>query len=475
MDWRRIAARLDGPWTPARYWVLSACAVLALLCWLPHPYYGEEPVYAIITIETWWHGSWLNPVQLGSQYGRPPLLNWVVMPFVWVLGWDHLLLALRLIALASTLATAALVAWFAQYLSRDRLLSAFAVACFLTGDLLTQRGWIAYSDPLFTVATFAAIVCLWIALDRRSPRLLILAGLAITAAFLTKALTAYAFYGAAGLVLLWRHENRRFLLSPASLVIHATIIAAAPFWIFVIAGGQDAVAYIGRLTGDITARAHTGGLGRYVGHVLAFWGEIVLRLLPPSALLLALLIRPQLRSSGDPCPRWAITLRWILLLGALPYLLTTDNHMRHILPLYPFFAIVIAELALRRGRRLLAPFHAALIAWIVVTIPVALVISPWIATRQHGNSAEVAALIDAATKGQPLYTGDGSAETLAVIAHLDVRRLPAEPVGTGPHDAKDGFFLFQAPAPAWAGKELARYPLGQMNLALLCRGSACKP
>jgi 4-amino-4-deoxy-L-arabinose transferase-like glycosyltransferase len=136
---------------------------------------------------------------------------------------------LRLIALASTLATAALVAWFAHYLSRDRLLGAFAVACFLTGDLLTQRGWIAYSDPLFTVATFAAIVCLWIAVDRRSPRFLILAGLAITAAFLTKALTAYAFYGAAALVLLWRHENRRFLLSPASLVIHATIIAAAPF------------------------------------------------------------------------------------------------------------------------------------------------------------------------------------------------------------------------------------------------------
>ena len=111
---------------------------------------------------------------------------------------------------------------------------------------------------------------------------------------------------------------------------------------------------------------------------------------------------------------------------------------------------MVAELALRRGRRLLAPFHAALIAWIVVTIPVALVISPWLATRQHGNSAEVAALIDAATKSRPLYTGDGSAETLAVIAHLDARRLPAEPIGTGPYDAKDGFFLFQAPAPAWA-------------------------
>jgi hypothetical protein len=154
MNWRRIAARLDGPWTPARYWVLSACAVLALLCWLPHPYYGEEPVYAIITIETWWHGSWLNPVQLGAQYGRPPLLNWVVMLGVWLLGWDHILLAMRLIAFASTLGMAAMVAWFAHYLSRDRLLGALpfsaALGYTMTLWLPLQIGAsvVLFPDPL---------------------------------------------------------------------------------------------------------------------------------------------------------------------------------------------------------------------------------------------------------------------------------------------------------------------------------------
>ncbi|HXD02093.1 MAG TPA: phospholipid carrier-dependent glycosyltransferase [Novosphingobium sp.] len=471
MNWRRIAARLEGPWSPGRYWLLAGSALLALLCWLPHPYNGEEPVYAITTIETWWHGSWLDPMQLGAQYGRPPLLNWVVMVGVWLLGWDHILLAMRLIALASTLGMAAMVAWFAHYLSRDRLVSAFAVACFLTGDLLTQRGWMAYADPLLALATFAAIICLWVAVDRRSPGLLVLAGIAITAAFLTKALTAYAFYGAAGLILLWRHENRRFLISPPSLIIHACIIGFAPLWIFADAGwGQNA-----RLIGDITARAHTGGLGRYILSLLTYWGEMLLRLLPPSALWLALIIRPGLRSSEDPCPKWSLTLRWILLLAALPYLVTTDNHARHLLPLYPLFAIVVAELALRRGRRLLAPLHAALIAWIVVTIPVALVISPWAQIRQHGNSAEVAALIDGQTRGHPIYTGDGSSETLAVIAHLDVLRLPAEPIGTGPRNIENGFFLYQAPPPEKAGKEVARYQLGKMSLALLCRGTACKP
>ena len=471
MDWRRIAARLDGPWPIGRYLLLSAFAVFALLCWLPHPYYGEEPVYSITTIESWWHGSWLNPIQLGGEYGRPPLLNWLAMPLIWVLGWDHMLLATRLLSAASTLGTGALLAWFAHYLSRDRLLAALAVACFLTGDLLMRRGWLAYSDPLFSVATFAAIVCLWVALDRRSAGLLVLAGIAITAAFLTKALTAYAFYGAAGIVLLWRHENRRFLLSPASLAVHAAVVAFAPLWIFVIAGGAQGEG----LVHDFLMRANPRGLFSYVAGLLSFWAEIVLRMLPTSAVVLALLLRPRLQTGSEPCPRWMATLRWMLLLGALPYLATPDNHMRHVLPLYPLFAMVVAELMLRRGRRLFAPLHAAFIAWIAVTIPLALVINPWTEARRHGDSAETARLIAAATQGKPLYTTDGSSETLAVIAHLDWRRLPAQPIGTVPRSVWDGLFLAADPAPAQFGREIGRYPMGKATILLLCRGSACSP
>ena len=149
------------------------------------------------------------------------------------------------------------------------------------------------------MATLAAIICLWVAVDRRNRGLLVLAGVAITAAFLTKALTAYAFYGAAGLILRAMRNWRFLILSPPSLIIHACIIGFAPLWIFAIAGwGQNA-----RLIGDITARAHTGGFGRYILSLVAYWGEMLLRLLPLSALWLALVIRPGLRSSEDPCPR----------------------------------------------------------------------------------------------------------------------------------------------------------------------------
>jgi 4-amino-4-deoxy-L-arabinose transferase-like glycosyltransferase len=484
MSWRRIVARFEGPWPASRYWLLSTFALLALLCWLPHPYYGEEPVYSITTIETWFDGSWMNPIQLGGQYGRPPLMNWLAMPLIWLLGWEHMLLATRLLSAASTIASAALLAWFAGYLSRDRLTAVLAAACYLTGDLLTRRGWMAYSDPLFSIAAFAAMVSLWLALDRRSARFLALAGLAVTAAFLTKALTAYAFYGAAGLVLLWRHPNRRFLFSPASLLVHGAVVAFVPLWIFVIAGGAQGEG----LVHDFLMRAQPRGAGAYVLGLLSFWGEILLRMLPTSALLLVLLIRPPKQEAsevaasapsvpGPPaaCPAWMVTLRWITFLGALPYLATPDNHMRHVLPLYPLFALIVAELALRRGQRYLAPLRIALAAWIVVTIPLALAIDPWIEARRHGDAAATAALIAAATRGHPLYTIDGSSETLAVVAHLDALRLPAAPIIV-PMGYPDNCFNIGPPgAPAKFGREIARYPMGKKSLALYCKGDTCPP
>ncbi len=483
MHWRRLLARFEEPWPVGRYWLLSGFALLALLCWLPHPYYGEEPVYSITTVETWFDGSWLNPIQLGGQYGRPPLMNWLAMPLIWLLGWEHVLLATRILSAASTIASAALLAWFAGYLSRDRLTAALAVACYLTGDLLTQRGWMAYSDPLFSIATFAAMVCLWLALDRRSARFLVLAGLAVTAAFLTKALTAYAFYSSAGLVLLWRHPNRRFLFSPASLRVHGAVVAFVPLWICVIAGGAQGE----RLIRDFLIRAQPRGFGAYALGLLSFWGEILLRMLPTSALLLVLLIRPLRPAASDAadpaaqagpattCPSWMMTLRWITFLGALPYLVTPDNHMRHVLPLYPLFALIVAELALRRGQRYLAPLRFGLVAWIVVTIPLALAIDPWIEARRHGGPAATAALIAAATKGHPLYVIDGSSETLAVVAHLDALRLPAAPVIV-PMGYHDNCFNIGPPgAPAMFGREIARYPMGKKSLALYCKGDACPP
>ena len=473
MDWHRVLARYEGPWPASRYWLLSAFALLALFCWLPHPYYGEEPVYSITTIETWFDGSWLNPMQLGRQYGRPPLMNWLAMPLVWLLGWDHLLLATRILSVASTIASTALLAWFARHLSQDRLLPALAAACYLTGDLLLRRGWMGYSDPLFSIATFGAMVSLWLALDRRSVKFLALAGLAVTAAFLVKALTAYAFYGTAGLVLLWRHPNRRFLLSPASLLIDAAVAAFVPLWVFVIAGGAQGEGLIH----DFLLRAQPRSVGAYILGLLSFWAEVPLRLLPVSALLLALLIRPPKPDAADPatgdCPSWMVSLRWIVLLGALPYLATPDNHMRHLLPLYPFFALIVAELALRRGRRYLALLHITLIGWIVVTVPLALVISPWLEARHKGDAAAIAALIADATKGHPLYTLDGSSEILAVVAELDMLRLPGAPVVAPLHPLDNVFYIGKPGVPPRYGRETLRYPMGQMSLVLYCKGDAC--
>ncbi len=417
--WRRLSAGLEGPWPAPRYWILSGCAVAVLLCRLPQPYYGEEPVYVITTLESWWHQSWMNPIQLGLQYGRPPLLNWLAMPLVWLLGWGHVLLSIRIIAVASTVATAALLGWFAHYLSREPRLAGLCVACFLTGDLLTRRGWLAYSDP------------------------------PLLGGGLRRHRLPLGGAGPAQLRAVAARGRRRHGRLPH--------------------GGSQGEG----LAHDVLLRAGPRTFGSYVLGVLSFWAEVVLRMLPVSALLLALLVPPRADARAAPCPSWAQGLRWILLLGALPYLATPDNHMRHLLPLYPLFALVAAELALRRGAHLLAPLHALLIAWLVVAVPLTLAIDPRMEARHHGDAAATARLIAKATAGRRLYTIVGSSEALAVIAHLDVLRLPAEPVVVPAGAPDDSFFLASPPAPARFGREIAQYPMGRATLILLCKGSAC--
>src|SRR5262249_60791935 len=97
---------------------------------------------------------------------------------------------------------------------------------------------------------------------------------------------------------LGRHDSPPFLIGPPSLAIHALIIGFVPLWIFAIAGWSENA----RLVADITGRAHTGGLGRYIGRLLASLGGVVLPPLPPRAPGGGSAPRPPARTHPAPVP-----------------------------------------------------------------------------------------------------------------------------------------------------------------------------
>ncbi len=450
-------------------WALFAIACLSFLPTLWLEYVGEEGVYTITSLEMWYHGHYLEPHLYGGAYGRPPLLNWAIIPVAELLGWGNMLVASRLVTALSTIATGLLLAWLAQRLFRDRVLTALAALVYLTSDALLYHGWLAYSDPLFSLLTFGAIACLWVASEEERHDLLLLGLLCVSAAFLTKALTTYVFYGVALAVLLWRHPaQRRFLLGAPSVLLHLLTFAGPLVWYARIPGGS------GQGHGmlhDVLAKLAADRFFPYLWQIVEFPLETLARFLPAAPVALWLLARKKYRPTAAGGGRLATGL-WILGLNYLPYWLSPQSSIRYIMPLYPLFALAIAQVIRssdQGGLRLAARWLAGVIVFKLVA---ALWLFPYYQAHFRGDYGAVARDIAARTAGQPLYAADVSATGLSVTARLDTARLPRPPLTFPPAQWHTGFVIAYTPDPA-LGRLTREYRLGGSRLYLLCRGKAC--
>ncbi|MCW5575116.1 MAG: hypothetical protein KIT13_03380 [Burkholderiales bacterium] len=455
---------------PRRWWLLFAIAALSFLPALGFYYVGEEAVFPKSALEMWFHGEPVKRLLFGADLQHTPLFAWLIIPPAAWLGWDLVLPVTRAITIAATVLTGLMAAWLAQSLYRDPLFSAVTAVVYLTlADLFFYRGWLAYVDPLFGLLVFGALACLWVACERRSHGLLLLAVLALTAAFLAKALTAYVFYAGACAVLLLQPVYRRFLLSLPALALHGLAAALLLLWLGFVAPSRGQG---GRMFGEILAKLAPENLAGYASKLLGYPLETLLALAPAGILALWLLLRRRgaLGAGGDAHLRTAAL---IALAGYLPYWLAPHSNMRYLLPLYPFAGIIIARLLWLGGEGMLATTRRWLVGAIILKLLVVTVAFPLYQSRYRGeNYLRAAETIIAVTAGHPLYTLNVSASGLSVAAYIDAARLPQPPLTFPPAGLKDGFVIAYTPDPE-VGAVAAHYRLGGNDLYLLCRGTAC--
>ena len=175
--------------------------LLGALSFIPTLFFylvGEEGIYTITSMEMWLNQTWLKQTTYGLDNGRPPLVNWLIVPVAQLMGWAHVVAAARLTSVLATLGMVATVYGLSRRLTQDKAFALFAaLACLCLADLLLYRGWLTYTDPVFAFFTFAAIACLWIATLEKRLGLLLLSVIFISAAMLAKAFTAYIFFGTA--------------------------------------------------------------------------------------------------------------------------------------------------------------------------------------------------------------------------------------------------------------------------------------
>ena len=338
--------------------------------------------------------------------------------------------------------------------------------------MLFYRGWLAYSDPLFSLFMFAGIACLWAGAHENRPGLIWLAVAATTCAFLTKVQTAYLFHALSLVVLCARPEYRATLLRASPIAAHVLGIVAFLAWHYVATGGAN----LDDTAHHLLQKSSTVDFGDYARQLILFPLETFSRFLPASALAAWFWYRRRRQPAidalqGDGFP--VAILIGLIALNWLPYWLGPRSHMRYILPLYPLFSLLLAWLIARTGESRIKQT----VYWLAVVIALKYVFGLWVfpAHQQkfRGDQMATAARIEHMSQGFALYSNDDSATGLAVTARIDERRYPRAPLKRPPKTWTDGFVLNYAPDTA-LGQVAEVVALRNDKIYLLCRGAACR-
>jgi hypothetical protein len=452
---------------------LYAIAAASFLPTIFFYYFGEEAIFPITSLEMWQHGEWVRQILYGANLQHNPLLNWLIIPLASLAGWEHVLAVTRAITIAATVGTGLVLAWLAKSLYRDAAFAVFSALVYLTlADGFFFRGWLAYADPLFAFFVFGAIACLWLACRRASPALLALGVASLTCGFMTKAVTAYAFYGGAVLVLVIADRRyRAFLLGPASWIIHLAAIVAPLAWLSLLPEntGQGT-----RMLAEIATKLGPEGIGKYLLKLVVYPLETLARM-APAVFVAGYCVWKRRRGEPPVAPEdrdWRIGFA-IALVNFLPYWLAPQSSMRYLMPLTPLAGMLIARVLWNAGGGTVTSAVRWLIAAVAIKLAVVLAVVPIYQDRYRGRSyADAARDILRRTAGHPLYTTDVSASGLSVTAHLDILRLPARALTFPPAAWESGFVLAYSPDPE-LGRVTETYRFGGNTLYLLCRGSAC--
>lgn len=455
----------------AQFRFLLLIAALSYVPTLTFYYVGEEAIFPIISLEMWHRGDWIRQHLFGLDVQHNPLFNWLIIPLSALMGWEFVLPVTRALTITATLATAATVGWLAWRLTRDTAFAWFAALVYLTlADVLLYRGWLAYVDLLFGFFVFGAIAALWVGCEQRRPALIAVALASLTCAFLSKAFTAYVFYGAAALVLMMDAQRRRVLLGAPSVLLHLAALLAPLLWLWLAVGntGQGA-----RMFGEIIAKLAPEGSVEYLRQLIRFPAETVLRL-SPAILLAAYYVWRRRVVITQPMALHLRVALWIALLNYLPYWLSPHGAIRYLVPLYPVFGLALAMVLWSAGAPALAGVRRWLTGIIVLKFIAVVALFPYYQSHYRGENYALAARdIIGYTAGHPLYTTNDTASGLSVAGYIDAWRYPVPPLQWTPPQWQSGFVIAEAPD-AGVGEVSMRFKLGGDELFLLCRGAACQ-
>ncbi len=423
--------------------ILLWIACLSFIPTLFIGYIGEEGLYTISSYEMAYYHSYLTPIFLGGSYWRPPLFNWLIIPLATLLGWTHMLVASRCITAMATLGTGFCLMYLSQALFKNRSLSMLIGLIYLTSDAGLYHGWIAYADPLYTFFAFSAVTLLWLSIIRNKISYLLGSLLLLSAAYLTKAMTAYYFYLSVWIGLAWYYKDQRPLFYHWKRLVLLLIALSVPLIWAKITQDRNGGGMIHDIITKFSVSSDTPfSWLSYFSNMLSFLFACIWKLFPISILFFYAAFRKRFKHyksfSGIREAWLALSLAGINL---LPYLLSPATYEpRYIMMTYPLLALFLGVFFWNQPS-----LKPTVLTWISLLLVIKLILVciglPLYLKDYRGNYAKTAAMILHDTQAAPLYSSDYSATGESVLAFLDLQRAPSAPLTMSPPSSGPYFLI----------------------------------
>jgi len=396
----------------------------AFVMFLPLPvmqYVGEESYYTLGAYEIFVDGHWRYQSIFGLAWPKTPLYNWLIIGVSQVIGWQHLEIAARLVSVSASLGSATVIFFMARRLFPEQPYANWLGALiYLTmGEISFWYGWLGYADATFGFFIFAAISSLWVAIEDKQVKWLLLSLLLISLAFLTKNISCYVMYLSAGLILIWRYQRWTLLFNPF-FVLPALASFTLP-WIYqnlILSGGANTSVAIGDALRNFLGYSLLSYLDHWISYPLLF----LARAFPVTLILIWLYLKDKKRYIFD---RNIKTLLYILFICLLPYWLSAAGTPRYLVPFYALLALALTGLALQLNFKQSALMLKLIIVIIIMKIPYSFAALPYIKDWRPERDIRAVVKDIMQIKGdKTLRTMDDVSTGLSIGAYINVRTPP---------------------------------------------------